>query len=233
LEAAMSDADRATWWDLAKRLGAVRNLVIAVDPREIQLTCDPGLVRFFRARWGRRTRAGLDGLGPVFASMLALSRGPAPLFPVSPEELETWSLDAIIGCHDCLRALRADASYQHELGRDGACVERIEAMVGLARHALGRSESIWVLKGAMFLQSACSAVRVFDVAVRNAPAERARLRTSLLRVEELNPSPWPELLGADVRARATFPDHEWQKDTVVGIVRQDLRKTIAGIEAMG
>ena len=191
-------AVHATWWDLARRLGSLRRLVVPVDPTLPRLSFDPELVwdpPERSARWLRWARRRLDDSGAVFGSMLALSRGAAPVFPSIPDVSDDSNLKLVILAHDCQRALRADAAHRFEQGHHGACVERIEAMVGLSRHCLRQDDTIWVLKGSQFLRSALQAIRVFDAAVRRAPVERVALRASMVMIEELDRSPWPVLLG--------------------------------------
>ncbi len=232
----MGDADRATWWDLARRLGSLRRLVVPVDATMPRLSFDPGLVWDppERAdRWLGWTRRRLDDSGAVFGSMLALSRGAVPEFPSIPDVRDDSKLKLVVLVHDCQRALRADAAHRFEQGHDGACVERIEAMVGLSRHCLRQDDTIWVLKGSQFLRSALQAIRLFDAAVRRAPVERVALRASLVMIEELDRSPWPVLLGLDIESRRMHPDFEWPKDALAASVRHDLRSTIVGIDGTG
>lgn len=229
-------AVHATWWDLARRLGSLRRLVVPVDPTIPQLSFDPGLVwdpPERSARWLRWARKRLDSSAAMFDSMLALSRGPAALFPPIPDVIDDVSVRPMVLVHDCMRALRADAAHQFEQGHHGACVERIEAMVGLSRHCLRQDDTMWVLKGSQFLRSVLQAIRVFDAAVRRAPVERLALRSSLVMIEELDRSPWPVLLGLDIESRRMHPDLEWPEDALAATVRHELRSTIAGIDEMG
>jgi hypothetical protein len=227
----MSDADRTTWWDLADRLGVVRRMILPIDPRMPWLAFDTDYVRHSAERWAHITRRGLGHVAGLLDSMLVLSRGPVPVFPRLPEAFTNTCEFGKAG--DCQRVLRADASHRFEQGRHWKCVERIATMVGLARHCLRQDDTMWVLKGAGCLRLACQAIRVFDAAVRRTPHERAALRSALVKIEELDRSPWPVLLGAAVDARATFAEHAWQAETLAGIVRQELRATIGGIDEMG
>jgi hypothetical protein len=210
------DTESATWWDLARRLGVVRRLVVPLDPRVPRLEFDWMIVGPNAARWAHLTRRGLDRSGTLLDSMLKLSRGPVPRFPSLPEEFGPNVVTEFISAHACQRTLRADAVHRFEKGRHRVCVERIEAIAGLARHCLGQDQTMWVVKGAMFLQTVGQATRLLAYSVRRAHAERAALRLALARIEDLDPSPWPVLLKADVEARASIPEANWPDDVMGG-----------------